>query len=86
MLKYLIVLSLLFAGLTTTYGQQQQPTQTCAGTKADGTPCKLKVKDGKTYCHHHDPNTPRCGAPKASGEPCRMPVKNQGDKCHHHKA
>ena len=63
-----------------------QPAKTCAGTKADGTPCRLKVAGDKTYCHHHDPATPRCGFPKASGEPCRMPVKAAGDRCHHHKS
>jgi hypothetical protein len=64
----------------------QSVTRTCAGVTVNDKPCKMKVKEGETYCHHHNPNVIRCGYTKPDGEACRMRVKTAGQRCHHHQA
>ena len=74
-----ILFSLIFIGVTA------EEKKTCAGTTKAGTSCKIKVKQDKKYCHHHDPKAKKCAGKKKDGNKCRMNVYNGKKFCHHHK-
>ncbi len=85
-LKSLLIVTFLVTAAALTAQTQPEPVKkTCAGVTVNDKPCKLKVKEGETYCHHHNPTSPRCGFIKADGEACRMRVKTAGQRCHHHQ-
>ena len=99
MIVLLFCLNMAMAAFSPSYGQTGNIYR-CGEMTTKGTPCKMRVKQMGSKCHHHAENGTAnatvgknsgsavihtCGATTAKGTPCKRRVKIQGAKCYSHE-
>lgn len=85
----ILILTCTFLAIANDVRAQNTPTDTlttCAGLKADKTPCKSTfIVKGTKYCTAHNPNAIKCAGKNSKGLPCGMTVKEKGEYCRYHQ-